>query len=68
MYVWEIVEGRYHLISMLRAQFETSTNIKTVGLMIGLTRLLWSTWKVVIMYSGLCVLKGLLEMRKRGIM
>ena len=34
--------------------------------MILLTRALWSTEKAVIMDSRLCVLKGILEMRKRG--
>ena len=50
---------------MGRPELETSTNIKMVGLMIRLTRVLWSTRKAVIMDSGLCVLKGPLGMRKR---
>ena len=67
MYGWEIVERRYNLIPMGQPEFETSTNMKTVGLMRRLTRALWSTGKAVIMDSVFCVLKGLLEMRKRGV-
>ena len=67
MYGWEIVEGRDHPIPMGRPEFETSPNMKTFGLMLRLTRALCSTWKAVIMDSGFCVLKGLLEMRKRGV-
>ena len=50
---------------MGRTEFDTSTNITTVGIMHRLTRELWSTGKSVIIYSGLYVLKGLFEMRKR---
>ena len=67
MYVWDIVKVRDHLIPMGRPKFDTSPNMKMVGLMIRLTWALWSAWKAVIMNSGLCVLKGFLEMRKTGI-
>ncbi len=40
---------------------------KTVGTMLRLTRSLDSTGTIVIMDSGFCVLKGLIEMRKRGV-
>ena len=66
IYDWDIVKGIYHPIKMGRPEFETSTNIKMVGLMLRLARYLWSTWKATIMGSGFCVLKGLLEMRKGG--
>ena len=52
---------------MVRPEFETNTNMNTVGLMIGLTRVMWSTGKAVITDSGFYVLKGLLETRKRGV-
>ena len=65
MYGWEIVEGKYHTIPMGRPEFETSPNMKTVVLMLQLTILLWITGKEVIMYRGFCVLKGLLELKKR---
>ena len=60
LYGWVIVEGRDHPIPMGRPEFDTSPNMKTVGLMLRLMRVLWSTGKTVIMDSGFCVLKGLL--------
>ena len=55
------------MIPMGITQFETSDNMKLVGLTIKLTKELCSTGKAVIMDSGLCVLKGLLEIRKRWV-
>ena len=63
----EIAEGRDHLITMVRPEFETGPNMKAVGLMIRLTRALRSTGKAVIVDSGFRVLKGLSEMRRRGV-
>ena len=40
--------------------------MKTAGLMLRLTRALWSNGRAVITDSGFCDLKGILEMRKRG--
>ena len=41
--------------------------MKMVGLMVLITRSICSAGKVVIMYSGLFLLKGLSEMSKRGV-
>ena len=49
---------------MGRPQFKTSPNTNMVGLMLRLTRALWSTGKAVITESGFCFLKGLLEIGK----
>ena len=67
MYGWYIVQGMDYLIPMGRPEFQTSPNMKTVRLMLRLMRALWSTGKAVIMDSLFCVLKGLLETRKRGV-
>ena len=40
---------------------------KTVGLLLRLTRLLWSTSKIVVLDSGFCVLRGIVELRKKGV-
>lgn len=40
---------------------------KTVGLLLRLTRPIWNTGKVVILDSGFCVLKGLIELKKKGV-
>ena len=55
------------MIIIGRPEFYTSPNMKTVGLMLQLTRAPWSTGMAVIMDSGFYVLRGLLEMRKRGV-
>ena len=65
MYGWEIVEGRDHKIPMGRPEFETSTNMKMVVIMLQLKRALGITGKAAIMDSGFSVLKGLLEIRNR---
>ena len=66
MYGWENIERRGNLIPMERLQFETSTNMKIVELMLQLNRALWSTGKSVIMEIMLCLLKELLLMIKWG--
>ena len=67
MYVWDIVEVRDNLIPMGQPEFEISTNIKMVGIMLRIARALWINGKAVITDSGFCVLKLLLEMMKRGV-
>ena len=67
IYGWQIVEVRDHRIPMGQPEFQTSLNMKKVVLMLRLKRALWSTGKATIMGSGFCVLKGILEMRKRGV-
>ena len=67
MHSWDIFEGRDNPIIMERLKFETINNMKIVRLIILLTRLIWRTRKAVSMYISLCVLKGTLEMRKRGV-
>jgi Transposase IS4 len=39
---------------------------KTVGLLLHLTKPIWGTAKVVVLDSGFCVLKGLIELKKKG--
>ena len=41
--------------------------METVGIIIRLTRSLPNTRKVVIMESGICVMKGIFEMKTRGV-
>ena len=65
IYAWEVVEGMDHPIKMGRTEFDTSSNMNKVGLVIHLTRDLWTTGKTVVM-SSLYLLKGILEMTKRG--
>ena len=67
MYVWDIVEGRYHTIKMGRPEFETIPNMMMVVLIIFPTRYLWRTGKSVIMETGFFIPKGQQEKRNRGV-
>ena len=51
---------------MGRPEFKKIPSMNIVGLMVLITISIWSTGKSVIMYSVLCFLKGLPEVRKRG--
>ena len=50
-----------------RGPKELSELGKTVGLLLRLCRFLWGTSSAVILDSGLCVLKGIVELRKKGV-
>ena len=52
---------------MGRPDFETIIHMNFVGLMFELTRYIFSTGKEVIINRGLCVLRGILRMSKRGV-
>ena len=62
---WNIFEERDHPIAMCRAEFNTSSNLKTGGLFFWLDRYLQNTGNAVITDRGLCVQKGILEMSNR---
>ena len=40
---------------------------KTVGLLLRLTHSIWNSGRVVVLDSGFCVLKGIIELRKKGL-
>ena len=61
------MDGRDIPIPMGRPESETISTMNAVGIIIWLTRLLWSNGKAVITDRSFCVLRGILEMRKRGI-
>ena len=60
MYVWEILKSIYNPIPMGRHEFETSSNMNMVGLVLCLIRSPWSTGKAVIMYKCFCAIWGIL--------
>lgn len=64
MFAVELVEGK-DSPPELKKEFETLG--KTVGLLLRLTKKLWNTGKLVVLDSGFCVLKGLIELRRRGV-
>ena len=66
MYGWDIFEVRDHLISMGQYEFDRSTHMKMVGLVLQLTRAIWVTGKAVVMNSCFCLLKGIFENEEEG--
>ena len=65
MFQIELVEGKDAPVE--RGQPEHNEMGKTVGLLLRLTKPLRGTGKVVILDSGFCVLKALIELRKVGV-
>ena len=64
---WYLVGGRDRLKELVRSDFETVPWTSTMALMWMMTKPLWVTGKTVIMESGLCVLKVLIGIYKRGV-
>ena len=65
MWFSDIVEGRYRPRERGRPEFD---NIgKTVVTILQCKRPIWNCAKVVIMDSGFCVTKGLVELRNKGV-
>ena len=60
-----MVEGRYRSRERGRPGFDKIG--KTVGTMLWYTRPIWNCANLVIMDSGLCVTKGLVELLKKGV-
>ena len=65
MYRVEMVEGKDHPREM---QNPSDDKGKTIGLLRRLTKPLYSTGKVVVLDSGFCILEGLIELRKKGVL
>ena len=65
LYAAELVEGKDEPRD--RPPKEFSELGKTVGLLLRLTRSIWHTSRLVILDSGFCVLKGIVELRKKGV-
>ena len=65
--IWfaEIVERIYFPHERRRPDFDKIGN--TVGSMIRFTRPIWNCANVVMMDSGFCVTKGLVQLRKKGV-
>ena len=61
----ELVEGKDHP-SQLQTEFDNLGG-KTVGLLLRMLKSYFATGKYVVLDSGFCVLKGIVELRKRGL-
>jgi hypothetical protein len=65
MYAIELVEGKDHPKEMPNPAYNDLG--ATCGLLLQLTRSIWSTGKIVILDSGFCVLKAIIELKKKGV-
>ena len=65
MYAIEIVEGKDE--PPQRPSKEHAAMGKTVSLLLRLTKTIWNTGKTVILDSGFCVAKGILELKNKGV-
>ena len=66
MFVVEFVEGREHPLQAGILEFEDLGG-KTVGLLLRMMKRYFATGRYVILDSGFCVLKGLIQLRKKGV-
>lgn len=64
MFGVELVEGKD---APKERPFKFEDLGKTVSLLLRLTEPLWGTAKMVVLDSGFCVLKGIIELKKRGV-
>jgi hypothetical protein len=56
----ELVEGK-------NARKEYDDLGKTVGLLLRMMKPIWNTGKVIVLDSGFCILKGIIELKKKGL-
>ena len=64
MFAVELMEGKDKPPQVNK---EFSNRGKMVGLLLRLTRPIWHSSRIVILDSGFCVLKGIVELRKKGV-
>ena len=65
MLVVELVEGRKHPRQDVPLEFEDLSG-KTVGFLLRMTKIYFSTGRYVVLDSGFCVLKGLIQLSKKA--
>ena len=66
LFVVELVEGKEHPRQAGPLEFEDLGG-KTVGLLLRMIKSYFDTGRYVIIDSGFCVLKGLIQLRKKGV-
>ena len=66
MFAMEIVEGKDAPRSRQYQEFDDLGG-KTVGLLLRLSKSIWGSARIIILDSGFCVLKGIIELRKKGL-
>ena len=66
MFAMEIVKGKDAPRSRKYQEFDDLGG-KTVGLLLRLSKSIWGSARIIILDSGFCVLKGIIELRKKGL-
>ena len=66
MFVVELVEGKAHPCQAGPLEFEDIYG-KNVGLLLHMMRIYFATGCYAVLGSGFCVLKGLIQSRKKGV-
>ena len=66
MFVADLIEGKAHPLIDGPLEFEDLSG-KNVGLLLHMMKRYFSTGRCVILNYGFCVLKGLIQLRKKGI-
>ena len=66
MFAMEIVEGKDAPRSRQYQEFDDLGG-KTVGLLLRLSKSICGSARIIILDSGFCVLKGIIELRKKGL-
>ena len=61
-----MVEGKAHPNELGPPEFNINLG-KTIGLLLRMTKSIWNSGHVIILNSGFCVLKGIVELGKKGL-
>ena len=64
LYFAEMVEGKARPNELGPPEFNINLG-KTIGLLLRITKSIWNSGQVIILDSGLCVLKGIVELGKK---
>ena len=67
MDIWELVEGGDSPKKLVRIESEAVLLKSTMSLIWRMNKLLWGTGKMVIVFNGFCVIKGLIGMYDIGV-
>ena len=65
--IWalELHEGKDHPTQLNNKEFDELG--KTIGMLLHLTEPVWGSGKIFILDSGFCVLKAIIELKKKGV-
>ena len=65
LWALELCEGKDHPTQLNNKEFDELG--KTIGTLLCLTKPVWGSGKIFILDSGFCVLKAIIELKKKGV-